>query len=164
MTMQAEQQRGAVSGNTSKRLGSTTLRKYRILVVATLMILAVQGWFGDTVNIFYAPASGVTPPAFSLAGFLSAVETLGFPLIWHAFEGIALVILSAIVFGLSFVWSKSRGVRISSGLGFLMVVAAAIGGFLFVMSGFSNGGNSAQMGGSFIGAFAFFFITLFYAK
>jgi hypothetical protein len=141
-----------------------TAREFRILLVLTLVILAVQGWFGDTVNIFFAPASGVTPPPYTLGGFLQGVESLGFPLIWHAFEGIALVILAALVFALSFPWSKSRGVRIASGLGLLMVVSAAIGGFTFVMSGFSNGGASAQMGGSFIGAFAFFFVALFYSK
>jgi len=45
-----------------------------------------------------------------------------------------------------------------------MVVSAIIGGVLFVLSGFSAGGNSAQMGGSFIGAYAFYFIELYYAK
>jgi heme A synthase len=143
---------------------TVTARKFRILVVVTLVILTVQGWFGDTVNIFYAPSSGITPPPFTLGGFLQTVESLHFPLIWHAFEGITLVVLSVVVFALSFTWSNARSVRICAGLGLLMVVSAAIGGFLFVMSGFSNGGNSAQMGGSFIGAYAFYFMSLYYAR
>ena len=82
----------------------------------------------------------------------------------HMSVGILLSALAVAVFVLSFVWSKSRGVRIASGLGLLMVISAAIGGFLFVLSGLSDGGNSAQMGGSFIGAYAFYFIALYYSR
>jgi hypothetical protein len=142
----------------------TTARKFRILVVVTLVILTVQGWFGDIVNIFLAPANGVASPPFSIVGFVQVIESLGFALIWHAFEGISLVVISVAVFVLSFRWSKSRAVRITSGLGLMMVCSAALGGFLFVMSGFANQANSAQMGGSFIGAYAFFFMALFFAK
>ena len=45
-----------------------------------------------------------------------------------------------------------------------MGVSAIIGGVLFVLFGFSSGGVSAQMGGSFIGAYAFYFIELYYAN
>jgi hypothetical protein len=45
-----------------------------------------------------------------------------------------------------------------------MIISAIIGGTLFVLSGFNNNGVSAQMGGSFIGAYAFFFIELYYTK
>lgn len=45
-----------------------------------------------------------------------------------------------------------------------MVVSAIMGGDLFVLSGFSAGGSSARIGGSFIGAYAFYFIKLYYAK
>jgi hypothetical protein len=143
-----------------------TGRRFRILLVFVLVVLTIQGWFGDTVNIFVAPSSGITPPPFSLSGFLNALESLPTPFLplYHAFEGIFLIVLAVAVFALSFTWSKSRGVRIASGLGLVMVVSAAIGGFLFVMSGFSNGGNSAQMGGSFIGAYAFYFIALYYSR
>jgi heme A synthase len=143
---------------------SLTQRKFRVLVAVTLIILTVQGWSGGTVNIFYAPATGVTPPPYTLAGFLSEVQSIGGLLIWHASEGIFLFFLAVAVFALSFVWSKSRAVRITSGLGLLFVLFAALGGFEFVMSGFANGGNSAQMDGSFIGSYAFYFITLYYAR
>jgi hypothetical protein len=49
-------------------------------------------------------------------------------------------------------------------VGLLSVLSAALGGYLFVMSGFANGGNSAQMGGSFIAAYASHFMTLYYTK
>jgi heme A synthase len=141
-----------------------TQRKFRVLAAVMLIILTLQGWSGGVVNIFIAPSSGVTPPPYSLAGFFSEVQSLGGLLIWHASEGIFLFFLAIAAFALSFVWSKSRAVRITSGLGFLFVLFAALGGFEFVMSGFSNGGNSAQMDGSFIGSFAFYFMALYYAR
>lgn len=61
-------------------------------------------------------------------------------------------------------WSKSRGVRVWSALGLLAMLSSALGGYLFVMSGFADGGASAQMGGSFIGAYACYFLTLYYTK
>ena len=136
-----------------------TTRSFRILLVGVLGLLTLQGWSGDTVNIFFAPSSGVTP-----TGFFSAVESLGSLAVLHMSVGILLSILAVVVFALSFVWSKSTGVRIASALGLFMIISAAIGGFLFVQSGFSNGGNSAQMGGSFIGAYAFYFIALYYSR
>jgi heme A synthase len=141
-----------------------TERRFRILLAVTLIVLTVQGWSGGTVNLFYAPATGTTPPPYSLSGFFSAVQSIGGLLIWHAAEGIFLFFLAIAVFALSFVWSKSRAVRITSGLGLLFVLFAALGGFMFVMSGFSNGGNSAQMDGSFIGSYAFYFIALYYSR
>jgi heme A synthase len=150
--------------NTSSLVRSLTSRKYRILLVVTLVILSLQAWTGDTVNIFYAPSSGVTPPPYSISGFFSAVQSIGSLLIWHALEGILLLILAVALFALSFVWSKSRGVRIASGLGLFFVVLAAIGGFDFVMGGFANGGDSAQMSTGFLGSYALYFIALYYAR
>lgn len=141
-----------------------TTRSYRILTVAILVILSIQAWFGDFVNIFLAPSTGISHPAYTISGFTAEIELLGPGLIYHAVEGIFLLVFSAIIFALSFRLSESRAVRITAGLGFLSILSAAIGGFEFVMSGFSNGGNSAQMGGSFIGAYAMFFISLYYSK
>ena len=57
-----------------------------------------------------------------------------------------------------------RSVKVGALIGLITVVFAALGGYLFVLSGFGDGGNSMQMGGSFIGAYAFYFITLWYTK
>jgi len=142
------------------------MRGLRALVVATLVILTAQGWFGDTVNIFIAPPNGETPPAPTLSGFLSAVTSLSPPflLVWHTYEGIALVVLAIAVFVLSFAASRSLGVRVWATLGLLAMLSAALGGYFFVMSGFKDGGNSAQMGGSYIAAYACYFLTLYYTK
>jgi heme A synthase len=146
------------------KIRRVTDRKYRILLVVMLVILSVQAWFGDFVNIFAASSSGVTPPPFSIAGFFQGAESLGIPLIWHTFEGIALVVIGLALIGLSFKWSNAKSVRICSILAFIYVLVAAVGGALFVLSGFSDGGDSMQMGGSFVGAYALYFVTLYYAK
>lgn len=58
----------------------------------------------------------------------------------------------------------SRGVKVTSILGFISIAAATLGGYLFVFSGFQNNGNSAQMGGAFIAAYAMNFLVLYYSK
>ena len=83
---------------------------------------------------------------------------------WHAFEGLALMVLGVAVLVLSFTASRSRGIRIWSVVGLLALASATLGGYLFVRSGFADDGSSAQMGGSFIGAFASYFLVLYYSK
>lgn len=72
--------------------------------------------------------------------------------------------LSVAIFVLAFVASKSLGVRVWATLGLLAMLSAALGGYFFVMSGYSDGGNSAQMGGSFIAAYACYFLMMYYTK
>ena len=159
------QSQGDISTSGFEKGKQGTSRKFRVLLVLTLVILSVQAWFGDFVNVFVAPSSGVAPPPSSVAGFFQGVFSLNnFFLVWHTFEGITIFLLSVVVLALSFVWSKARSVRICSILGFVAVLAAGFGGYLFVLSGFSNGGNSMQMGGSFLASYALYFIALFYAK
>ncbi|HZY47719.1 MAG TPA: hypothetical protein VFE96_07990 [Candidatus Bathyarchaeia archaeon] len=134
----------------------------RLLLVLTLIFLTIQGWFGDTVNLFAVPSGPVTVDA-SLGSILTAVVNVGPTLIIHAFIGLAILALALVVLTFS-LKSKPRSVQIPSILGLIMVISAIIGGTLFVLSGFSNNGVSAQMGGSFIGAYAFYFIELYYAK
>ena len=136
--------------------------RLRLLIVTTLILLTVQGWFGDSVNIFLIPT---TPPNVdrSFNGILQAIENIGPILVIHAFIGLAILAFSIIVLGFS-LKNKPRNVQVPSILGLVMVVLALIGGVLFVLSGFSAGGNSAQMGVGFIGAYAFYFIELYYAK
>jgi hypothetical protein len=142
------------------------LRALRGFLVATLVILAVQGWFGDFVTVFVAPASGITAPPVTPGGLIHELQILPTPFfpLWHAFEGMALVILSITIAVLAFAWSRSRGVRAWALVGLVAVSSAALGGFLFLKSGFADGGSSMQMGGSFIVAFASYFLTLYYTK
>lgn len=136
-------------------------RRLRIIIVATLIALTVQGWTGDATNLFSMFPSGSVEQ--SVNGIFNGVVTTGFFLVWHAFEGIAIFALSLVVLAFS-LKAKPRSVRICAILGLVYVVVAGVGGILFVWSGFTNNGNSAQMGGSFIGAYAFYFMELYYAK
>ncbi len=142
--------------------GRAEWRRLRILIVVTLVLLTVQGWFGDSVNLFAIPTIPVTVDQ-SAGGVLTAMVNVGPTLIIHAFNGIIVLAVAAIVLALS-LKSKPRSIQVPAILGLVMVVSAIIGGVLFVLSGFSNNGVSAQMGGSFIGAYAFYFIELYYAK
>ena len=136
-------------------------RNLRILIVATLIALTAQGWTGDATNLFSMFPSGSIEQ--SVNGVFSGVVTTGFFLIWHAFEGLAIFALSLVVLAFS-IKAKPKSVRICAILGLVYVVVAGVGGLFFVLSGFTNNGNSAQMGGGFIGAYAFYFMELYYAK
>jgi hypothetical protein len=142
------------------------LRALRALIVVVLVVLAAQGWSGDTVNIFITPSGGTTPPPDTPGGMIQALQGLETPFfaMWHAFQGLALVLLAVFVLVLAFAWSRSRGVRAWAVVGLLSVLSAALGGYLFVRSGFADGASSAQMGGSYIGALASYFLVLYYTK
>jgi hypothetical protein len=137
-------------------------RPLRLSIVATLILLGLQGWTGDFVNVFVttAPATNVNQ---SVGGFFQAVVNGGLFLIWHGMEGF-LVLLAAIGVLVVSLRYRRRSVKIGAALGLVTVVIAGLGGYLFVLSGFTSGGNSMQMGGTFEAAFAFYFITLYYTK
>jgi hypothetical protein len=144
-----------------KTINRTSWRNLRIIIVATLIALTVQGWTGDVTNLFSMFPSGSVEQ--SLNGIFNGVVTTGFFLPWHTFEGIAIFGLSLVVLALS-IKAKPKSIRICAILGLVYVVVAGVGGLFFVLSGFTNNGNSAQMGGGFIGAYAFYFMELYYAK
>ncbi|HUI86884.1 MAG TPA: hypothetical protein VLY21_06990 [Nitrososphaerales archaeon] len=48
--------------------------------------------------------------------------------------------------------TSPRSVRVTSLLAFLFNLSAVYGGYTFLLSGYLNNADSAQMGGSFIGA------------
>ena len=121
----------------------------------------MQGWTGDFSNLFAAFPAHVTG---SVSGLFQGVFNAGAIVAYHAMEGLVLVALSIAILALCFTASKSRNIRISAILGFGSILSAAIGGTLFVLSSFQNNANSAQMGGSFIGAYAFYFLVLYFAK
>ena len=139
------------------------VHRLRILLVLVLVLLAIQGWFGDTTNIFVTTGTA-NPVAFSLGAITPVIISYGPILIWHALEGLILIALSLLAIPLTFVWTNKRSVRIMSILGSAAIVSAAFGGLSFVASGFAAGGYSAQMGGSFIGAFGVYFVALYFTK
>jgi heme A synthase len=144
-------------------IGMRDLRssKLQILVVLTLVILSIQGWTGDFVNLFSAFPVGAVNSSF--IGLFQALEEAGQLPFYHALEGILLVAFSLAILILS-LRTKIRNAKIASIIAFGAVVSATIGGILFVLSGFQDNGNSMQMAGSFIGAYAFYFLELYFTK
>ena len=84
----------------SGALDRASWHRLRLLIVATLILLTVQGWFGDTVNIFFIPTA---PPTVeqSATGVLQAVEGIGPTLVIHSFVGLAILGLAVIVLAFS---------------------------------------------------------------
>lgn len=139
-----------------------SLHKLRIIIVVLLAFMTFQGWLGDTINLFAVfPTVTVN---YSLTGFIEAVSAVGPLLIIHILNACLLLILGIVVVIMTFKRTESKGARISSILGVWFIISAIIGGILFVLSGFANNAYSAQMGGSFIAAYAAYFVVLYYVK
>lgn len=133
------------------------------MTILNLVLLSVQAWTGDVVNLFATfPAGAVN----GFGGFFQGLESAGpGPLaIYHGIEGMVILLLGIGIAIAAFRRSRSRGIRATSLLGLFFIAAAALGGYLFVFSGFLANGNSAQMGGAFIGAYAMNFLVLYYSK
>lgn len=139
------------------------LRGLKLMTVLNIILLSVQGWTGDVANLFAVFPSGAVS---GLDQFFQSLSASGPGPIteWHGLEGIVILLISGGIAVASFRRSNSRGVRAVALLGLFFVLAAALGGYLFVLSGFTADGNSAQMAGSFIGAYAMYFLVLYYSK
>ena len=137
-------------------------RTFFILNVVILSILFVQGWTGDFVNLF-AVFPSVQFPA-TPGGFLTGLAGAGAMEVYHAAEGAALFVTAVALAVMVFRKPHRRSVRIWALIGLFAVASAAYGGISFVLSGFKDDGSSAQMGGAFLGAFASFFLVLYFDK
>lgn len=137
-------------------------RPLRLSIVATLILLTLQGWTGDFVNVFVTTSQAATPSQ-SVGGFFSTMMNGGLLLIWHGLEGF-LILFSAIGVLVVSMRYHRRSVKIGAAIGLIAVIVAGLGGYLFVLSGFSAPGSTMQMGGAAIGAYALYFITLYYTK
>jgi len=135
-------------------------RPFRLSLAAMILLLTIQAWTGDFVNVFVTTASN---SGYSAVAFVQGFASQGPFLIWHALEGIAVFAAAIVVFDISLRYHR-RSVKVGAGLGLLLIAIAGIGGYFFVLSGFSNGSNSMQMGGAFIPCYAMYFITLYYTK
>ena len=127
-----------------------------------LIGLTVQGWLGDFVNLFAVFPNGTV--GHTLASFFRAVKTTGNMEIAHAILGALLLIFAIAILVVAFRSVVSIGARICAIIGLIAILSAAYGGIAFVFSGFQNNGSSMQMGGSFIGAYASYFLVLYFNK
>jgi hypothetical protein len=127
-------------------------RPRRLSIVATLVLLGMQGWTGDFANGFLTSTYS-TNVSQSIGGFFQAALDGGPALTVHGMLGF-LILLSAIGILAVSVRYRRRSVKVGGALGLIVTIVAGLGGYLFVLSGFSPGGNSKQMGGAFLGAYA----------
>jgi hypothetical protein len=132
-----------------------------VSVVITLVLLTVQGFTGDSINLFAVFPEPVTD---TFTGFYQALLQAGGLTAFHAIEGLAIVLGAISIVVSAFRQRTTKVVRAFAVFGTTAVISAAIGGILFVLSGFKNDPNSAQMGGSYISAYASYFLLLYFLK
>ena len=137
-------------------------RPLLVLIIHILIGLTAQAWLGDFVNLF-----AVFPNAkvgYTLDSFFKAIKATGNIEIAHAILGALLLFFAIAILVVSFRSVVNRGAQICAVLGLIALLSAAYGGISFVFSGFQNNGDSMQMAGSFIGAYASYFLVLYFNK
>jgi hypothetical protein len=116
------------------------------------VLLGIQTWTEDFANGFLTSTYS-TNVSRSKGGFFHAVLDGGPALTVHGMLGF-LILLSAIGIPVVSVRYRRRSVKVGGALGPIVTIVAGLGGYLFVLSGFSPVGKSKQMGGAFLGAHA----------
>jgi hypothetical protein len=137
-------------------------RPLLVFVIHILIGLTIQGWLGDFVNLFAVFPNGTVGHA--LGSFFRAVKAAGNMDVGHAILAALLLIFAIAILVVAFRGVVGMGARICAIIGLIAILSAAYGGIAFVFSGFKSNGNSMQMGGSFIGAYASYFLVLFFNK
>ena len=139
-----------------------TSRPLLILVVHILVGLTAQAWIGDFVNLFAVFPNGKV--GHTLDSFFWAIKAAGNMEIAHAVLGALLLFFAIAILIVAFRSTTRKGARICAIIGLIAILSAAYGGIAFVFSGFKDNGNSMQMAGSFIGAYAAYFLVLYFNK
>ncbi len=133
----------------------------RVIVMMILTLLALQFELGMTVNV--SDPKAIPPFGFSLNGVSNALNQVGVPAVVHAALGVWLVIFSVVnlIFALR---TGVRSVQIFGSLALLTVTLAAVTGLLFTLSGFQMDGYTEGMATTFLLAFSFYFMELYFMK
>jgi len=127
-----------------------------ISTLAILAILSVQTLSGNWITYFLILPGG---PATLSQSFIEGLVKLA---IYHKIMGFIIGGISIFVLIFAFIRRSSIYVRIFAVLGFIITASAGIGGFLFVKSGFQDRFALGQMADSFVGAYAAYFLQLFF--
>ena len=134
-------------------------RPFRILLASALILTTIQAAIGG-------PLAGGEGGGFQIASntsfsaVLAAITGSGGLLIFHAFEGVLIFILSVVLAGYSFRY-RTGTVRIFAVLSLLAALVATAGGYLHM------GGSPVGiplMSEGFIATYAFLFMTLYFTK
>lgn len=141
---------------------ANSLKVLRISVVVLLVLLFFQYEFGIAINI----ANPSPQPAFSFSdnsAFNTALNTAGGLAQPHAILGFLVWLFSLVNLVLS-LRSGIRSIQIFGSLILLSITIAGAGGSFFVQSGFTNDQASHTMAASFILAYSFTFLELYFLK
>ncbi len=126
-----------------------------ISTIALLVLMTVQGFSGNWITIFLR-----WPGVPNLSDqFIQAMIGLSS---YHSFMGYAIGCISVLCLVLAFTSRSSIYVRILAVLGLVITVSAAIGGTLYSSSGYQDRWSLGQMMDSFVGAYAAYFLQLFF--
>ena len=139
-----------------EKLQKVSLRSLWISTLAVLVLMSVQAWSGNWITFFLILQGG---PADLSAQFLKAMAGLS---VYHAIMGFVIGIGSIIVLISAFISKSSIYVRIFAILGLILTASAAMGGILFVQSGYEDRWPLGQMADSFVGAYAAYLLQLFF--
>lgn len=121
-----------------------------------LALLTLQGLSGNWITYFLVLPGG---PAGLSKVFIGGLVSLA---LYHRVMGFIIGFLSILILILAFVRRWSNYVRLFAVIGFIITALAAMGGYLFVKSGFEDRWPLGQMSDAFIGAYAAYFIQLFF--
>jgi hypothetical protein len=131
----------------------------KFLWVMTILILAAvtaQALSGNWITYFFILPGG---PSDLSPAFIQAMANLA---VFHKMLGFIIGGFSILVLASAFIHKSSFPVRIFAVLGLMASISAAIGGYLFVHSGFQDRWSLGQMADSFVGVYAAYFIQLFF--
>jgi hypothetical protein len=121
-----------------------------------LALLCVQGLSGNWITfLFNLPGA----PTDLGIGFYDAMVKLS---MYHIIAGFSTIVISILILIFAFINRSNLYVRIFAVLGFIIIASAIIGGMEYVNSMFKDRWPLGQMADSFIGAFAAYFIQLFF--
>jgi hypothetical protein len=139
------------------KLQMVTSRGLWIATISILAILSVQGLSGNWITFFLVwpggPQAGLGLPfALAMAGLAQ----------YHIVMGLTMGVLSIVIVVFAFMHKSSVYVRVFSVLGLVITASAAIGGILYVTSGFQDRWSLGQMADSFVGAYAAYFLQFFF--
>jgi hypothetical protein len=137
-------------------------RPLLVLVIHILLGLTAQAWLGDFVNLFAVFPNGKV--RHTLDSFLRAIKAAGNMEMAHAILGVLLLFFAIAILVVAFKVAVRKGARICAIIGLIAILSAEYGGIAFVFSDFKSNGNSMQMAGSFIGAYASYFLVLYFNK
>jgi hypothetical protein len=127
-----------------------------ISTLAILVVMSIQALSGNWITFFLILPGG---PANLSQSFIGALVKVA---IYHKLMGFMIGGISILILVFTLVRRSSIYVRIFAVLGFIITVIAGIGGFLFVNSGFQDRWALGQMADGFVGAYAAYFLQLFF--